>query len=560
MDIDPTTMDAEAYRPERTTTQLQLLVIREEGATTHPLPRSGRLTIGRAETNDVSIDHVLMSRDHAVIHVDQAIEVEDLGSRNGTRVRGETLSPGDRRVVQPGQAIEFGGTMCLIQVIEPTAKARGFTTHAHFEALLDEACQAARSANTPLAVLRIRLPEELTGRALLSAMEGGWSPKDLAASYAPGEYEVLLRGRPREDVERWVARLEATLPKVEIGWATCPEDGLSGDALLEAAGRRPTGKKAEGYVLVDPAMQDLYRIGERVAQGSISILLLGETGVGKEVLAESLHRASPRRDGPYVRINCAALAETLLESELFGYEKGAFTGATRAKAGLLETGHQGTVFLDEIGELPLPTQAKLLRVIEQRTVQRLGSLEPRKIDVRFLAATNRDLEAEVLRGTFRRDLYFRLNGVSLRVPPLRDRRGEIPPLARRFVKLIADELARPVPEISQRAMALLVAYHWPGNIRELKNVIDRAVLLSPDDRLEPEHLPLDKLGLDQGRPEVPLPAPTAPVDEDPERARILAALEACGGNQTRAARMLGMGRRTLAGRLDRFQIPRPKKG
>lgn len=560
MEFDPTTMDAEAYRPERVTTQLQLLVIREDGATTHPLPTQGRLTVGRAETNDVSIDHALLSRDHAVIHVGANIEVEDLGSKNGTRVRGEALKPGERRVVAPGQAIEFGGTMCLLQVIEPAAKARSFTTHAHFEASLDEACQSARSSHTPLVVAHIRLPEELTGRALLAALEGGWGPKDVAASYAPGEYEVLWRGRDREAAEKLVTRLAAALPKVEIGWASFPEDGLSADAILSVAARRSPPTRAEGYVLVDPAMQDLYKVLERVAQGSISVLLLGETGVGKEVLAEAVHQASPRRDGPFVRINCAALAETLLEGELFGYEKGAFTGATKAKAGLLETGHGGTVFLDEIGELPMATQAKLLRVIEQRQVQRLGSLEPRRIDVRFVAATNRDLEAEVLRGTFRRDLYFRLNGVSLRVPPLRDRRAEIPPLARRFAKLIADELARPSPEIGPRAMALLVAYHWPGNIRELKNVIDRAVLLSPDDHLEPEHLPLDKLGLDQGRPEAPVSTPAPPTDEDPERARIMAALEACGGNQTRAARMLGMGRRTLAGRLDRFQIPRPKKG
>jgi two-component system, NtrC family, response regulator AtoC len=556
---DPTTIDAEAWRPERKAVQLHLLVIREEGATTHALPRKGKLTVGRTETNDVPIDHVLLSREHAVIHVDESIEIEDLGSKNGTRVGGEALTPHKRLQVYPGQVIEFGGTMALIQATNPHKAARSFATHAHFEATLEEACAEARATGRALAVARVRLPEEVTGRRLLEALEGLLGPRDIVANYAPGEHEIMLRNKDRQDATTILAKLKQALPSIEVGFAAHPEDGLGAQALLDRAGRQAAPKQSEGFVVLDQAMLDLYRIAEKVAQGSISVTLLGETGVGKEVLAEAVHKASPRRDGPYVRINCAALAETLLEGELFGYEKGAFTGANRTKPGLLETAHQGTVFLDELGELPAAIQAKLLRVIEQRQVLRLGALEPRSIDVRFVSATNRDLEQEVVRGAFRRDLYFRLNGVSLRVPPLRERRAEIQPLADRFARAIAIELGRPVPDISPRAMALLIAYDWPGNIRELKNVIERAVLLAPDERIEPEHLPLDRLFLDQGRAP-PEPAAIEPIGaEETEHKRILAALEACGGNQTRAARMLGMGRRTLAGRLDRYQIPRPKK-
>ena len=187
-------------------------------------------------------------------------------------------------------------------------------------------------------------------------------------------------------------------------------------------------------------MRRVHELAERAAAGTINVLITGETGVGKELLAETVHRASPRRGGPYVCLNCAALSETLLESELFGHERGAFTGAVQAKPGLLETAARGTLFLDEVGELPLATQAKLLRVIETREVTRLGSVRPHRIDVRFIAATNRDLEAEVARGAFRADLYFRLNGITLTIPPLRSRLEEIRPLAETFA---APDLPRP---------------------------------------------------------------------------------------------------------------------
>jgi transcriptional regulator of acetoin/glycerol metabolism len=288
--------------------------------------------------------------------------------------------------------------------------------------------------------------------------------------------------------------------------------------------------------------------------------LAERAAAGKELLAETVHRASPRRDGPYVCLNCAALSETLLESELFGHERGAFTGAVAAKPGLLETAAGGSLFLDEVGELPLATQAKLLRVIETREMTRLGSVRPRRIDVRFIAATNRDLEAEVGRGAFRQDLYFRFNGITLTIPPLRARVEEIRYLAELFARQICRDLGRAPAVLPPAIIALLESYAWPGNIRELKNLVERAVLLSAGPIIGHEHLPLDKLA-PGGAPGGP-PSPrvdTQKITAPTERDKIITALNACAGNQSRAAEMLGMPRRTFVNKLDLYKIPRPKK-
>jgi DNA-binding NtrC family response regulator len=301
------------------------------------------------------------------------------------------------------------------------------------------------------------------------------------------------------------------------------------------------------------AMRRVHDLAQRAAAGTINVLVTGETGVGKELLAETVHRASPRRGGPYVCLNCAALSETLLESELFGHERGAFTGALQAKLGLLETAARGTLFLDEVGELQLSTQAKLLRVIETREVTRLGSVRPHRIDVRFIAATNRDLEAEVARGAFRADLYYRLNGITLTIPPLRSRLEEIRPLAETFLRQICRDLGRQPPLLPPASVAHLEDYGWPGNIRELKNVIERAVLLCEGPILEPQHMPLER-ALNESQK-----LTTSGAVPASERDRIVEALAACAGNQSRAAKMLGIPRRTFVSKLDAYRIPRPKK-
>jgi len=280
------------------------------------------------------------------------------------------------------------------------------------------------------------------------------------------------------------------------------------------------------------------------------------------VIAEHVHRCS-RRKGRFVPLNCAALTESLLESELFGYEKGAFTGAVRSKEGLFEAAEGGTLFLDEVGELPSTVQAKLLRVLEARQVLRVGGRQARNIDVRFVSATNRDLEAAVREGSFRQDLFFRLNGFSLTIPPLRDRPDDIAPLARRFVLLAAQALQRePAPTLEDAALEALRRYAWPGNIRELRNVIERAVLLCEGDRLGDEHFPFKgrAASSDSGTADADDPRTRLMQEiERAERARIVDALERCGHNQTQAAALLGISRRTLVTRLGLYDLPRPRK-
>lgn len=337
----------------------------------------------------------------------------------------------------------------------------------------------------------------------------------------------------------------------------------------------PVGKPdPQTVVIEDPVMQGVYELASKAAQALITVLLLGETGVGKEVLAQSIHKLSQRRSGPFLALNCAAISESLLEGELFGNERGAYTGASQSRAGLLESANGGTVFLDEVGELPLPIQVKLLRVLEERRILRVGGRTPVPIDVRFVSATNRDLEAEVQRGTFRQDLYYRLNGISITIPPLRERRREVIPLGLRFVDAAAKQLGRAAPTLTEEASELLLAYRWPGNIRELKNVIGRAVVLAEGD-IRPQHLPefIQRAAASQppssGAQSAAVGASTADPSPDSrglrgelatiEKRRILEALDKCHGNQTAAAELLGMSRRTLVSRLSEYDIPRPRK-
>jgi DNA-binding NtrC family response regulator len=321
----------------------------------------------------------------------------------------------------------------------------------------------------------------------------------------------------------------------------------------------PSPGSPPGVVLRDPAMRALYAEAARVARANINVLLLGETGVGKEVLARAIHAHSPRSKGPFMGVNCAALADSLLESELFGSEKGAFTGAL-ARAGLFEAAAGGTVFLDEVGELPLGTQAKLLRVLEERVVTRLGSTRSRPIDVRFLAATNRDVEADSRQGRLRPDLYFRLNGVALLIPPLRERPHEIEALATSFLSAACRDLERASPlAISSDALDVLRRHAWPGNVRELRNAIERAAVMCTEATILPEHLPPSLVAAI--RPSASSAGPSQPQNlqsemKSIERTRILEALERCGGNQSEAARQLGIPRRTLVSRLTELGLTR----
>lgn len=378
---------------------------------------------------------------------------------------------------------------------------------------------------------------------------------------------------------------------VPLGLATIAELGETMVVLqVEGPGMFTTsqgaGPKSAPKTDLSPAMQHLYRLIDNVAQSNITVIVRGETGVGKEVVAEEIHRRSDRAQGPIVKLNCAAFPEHLLEAELFGYERGAFTGATQSKPGLIESADKGTLFLDEIGELPLATQAKLLRVVESREVLRIGNLRPKSVDIRIIAATHRDLEEMVMAGQFRQDLYYRLNGVSLLVPPLRERTSEIPALANEFLARFCKESKRPTIGLASAALVVMKTYSWPGNVRELRNVIERAVVFCKAHSISPEHLglPMERLSARPmlASPRRPPPPPVdtrSPTSPPPahnetlalgttlpdemialERDRIMKALSESGGNQTQAAAMLGISRRTLLRRLDDYNVPRPRKG
>jgi DNA-binding NtrC family response regulator len=328
-----------------------------------------------------------------------------------------------------------------------------------------------------------------------------------------------------------------------------------------------------GVVVRDPAMRTLYEQAARAARTQLSVLILGETGAGKEVLARAIHAHSPRAKGPFLGIDMSALSESTLESELFGHEKGAFTGSVGARVGLLESANGGTVFLDEAANLSLETQKKLLRVLEQREVMRVGANRPRPIDVRFVAATNRDLEAESRAGRFREDLFFRLNGLTLVIPPLRDRPLEIEPLARMFLVSSCRQVERTAPpSLSAAALDALRTHAWPGNVRELRNAIERACALCLGDTILPEHLPPSLLAAARRAPvpAAPPPSRSANMPEQAasaltdelravEKTRIMNALERHAGNQSQAARELGISRGTLIARMEEFGLPRPRK-
>jgi len=312
-----------------------------------------------------------------------------------------------------------------------------------------------------------------------------------------------------------------------------------------------------GLVGQSPPMRALGELLTRVAGLDATVLIQGESGTGKELVARVLHMRSQRANGPFVAINCAALPEALLESELFGHVKGAFTGATTDKQGLFEAAAKGTLFLDEIGELPAGMQAALLRVLQEHAIRPVGSVREKPVDVRVVAATNRDLEAEVREGRFREDLYYRVNVFTVEVPPLRDREGDLIVLTNHFIQEMAARFGRTVRGIREDALAILLTHRWPGNVRELSNCIERAVALGKGEWVEVDDLPPRVLRSCQDEPEASsaidaiLPDDLVPISEVEER-YIRLVLERVSGNKTEAARILGIDRRTLHRKLQRM--------
>ncbi|MBI3003658.1 MAG: sigma-54-dependent Fis family transcriptional regulator [candidate division NC10 bacterium] len=418
----------------------------------------------------------------------------------------------------------------------------------------EEALERIRSEVVDLVLLDVRLPGR-DGIEVLEAvkahrpdcsvlmMTAFGSVESAVAALRAGADDYLVKPFRAEEVLR---RIQAVLER----------QGLRREVRRL---RREVGSRyGFGNLLGrSPAMRALVSQLEQVAATRSTVLLMGESGTGKELAARALHYHSDRAERPFVVIDCAAIPETLQESELFGHTRGAFTGAVAAKRGLFEEAHGGTVFLDEVGDLSGATQAKLLRVLQEGTVRRLGDTRTIQVDVRIIAATNRDLPAEVRAGRFREDLFFRLNVLPLQLPLLRERPEDIPLLAEHFLRRFAAETGRPVRHIAPAALDCLIAYRWPGNVRELEHAIERAVLLSQGETLEVRDLPpAVQGGGGQGVEEAPLRLrdAVARLNVDLERGLIRRALARTGGNRTEAAALLGISRRALLYKLKDYGI------
>jgi DNA-binding NtrC family response regulator len=332
-------------------------------------------------------------------------------------------------------------------------------------------------------------------------------------------------------------------------------------ARLQAYDREHVIPRFENIVGESPQMKEVFRTIEKVARSNATVLILGETGVGKELVAEALHRHSSRAERPFVKMNCAALHENLLESELFGHERGAFTGAERQRIGRFELANEGTLFLDEIGNMSASTQTKVLRVLQEREFERLGGSRTIKVDVRLVAATNKNLEDAIGRGEFREDLYYRLNVVSIRVPPLRERKEDIIPLARHFIDHFASELKKDVRGLDPSAVRVLKRHTWPGNIRELENTIERAVLMAEGHFMTADDLSLVSPGEgpEGDAPPLQLRLPPEGIDlEDLEKQAILEALRVNNWVQKDAARLLGISSRVMNYKVAKYEIKSPR--
>jgi DNA-binding NtrC family response regulator len=415
-------------------------------------------------------------------------------------------------------------------------------------------------------------------------------PVDAIAVHGPHSVLVLMPEANAATAERVARRLcrVGEGGALYCGVATFPGAAKGGGALVSEAhtaartctrsepvqhAKGVTTQEVGAPVVQAESMQRLYALADRVASNNVPVLILGETGTGKEVIARHVHRSSPRTQKRMVVINCAALPTNLIESALFGHEKGSFTGADAAKKGVFEEGDGSTVFLDEVGELSPAAQAALLRVLETKRFSRVGSAREIEVDVRIIAATHRDLEAMVDASTFRADLYYRLNTMTLKVPPLRERREEIAPLAETFLAGTAERWNTPAREFAPHTLTLLAAYHWPGNVRELRNVIERAAVICTNRTLEPEDLPerlrnavlADESNMYVSDAERASTAALVAADDlsavpfkdrirDYEVKLLTDALEAAGGNQSRAAELLQMPLRTLVHKIKAYGL------
>ena len=544
------------------------------------------LVIGRDPTVEIPIAHRSLSRRHArVTLTDGEVWVEDLESRNGTRVNGE---PADRRRLEQGDLLTLGAISASLHF--PAEIREALVGHDRFSLLLAHEIERAQSFRRTLALLTLEVdPARLDDDA-------GWPIRvaralrtsDRISVYAPGRVEAFAAEVDETQLERLARSTQLALGEgARCGAALFPRHASSREALIAAAheallraddshpcvlapslaqpswvkGSSPPPRSEVGGT----TMRRLEQTIARIAASDSPVLVYGETGVGKEVAARAIHHASGRGEQPMCCVNCAALPLSLLESLLFGHEQGAFTGAASRKLGIFESASGGTVFLDEIGELPAAAQAALLRVIDQRRLRRVGGNEEIAVDVRVLVATHRDLAAMCDAGTFRRDLYYRLNVFTLEVPALRRRKSEIPELVEAFLATANRDNRRTIEGIDEPAMRQLLSYDWPGNIRELRNVIERAVVVAEGLTITVEDLP--DVVQEAGPCEGDLPsggsdaggAVTTDLRRRLERyeARMIEEmLDETDGNKTEAARRLRLPIRTLSRKIRRYGIGR----
>jgi two-component system, NtrC family, response regulator AtoC len=565
-----------------------LLVLQGGSSSMFHLPRTGVVLIGRAPEADLQLTDETASRNHAkIITADGAARLHDLGSHNGTFVNGERVE--GTRALLSGDVITIGEMTLVLNAQRRAPAAHPILDAAALRQRLVEEVERATRYQRPLALVTLALPGAARRDEVAGAVAAELRLMDLVG-WAGDTQLVVAMPEIGADARGLADSLAALAPGARLGLATCPDDACDADTLLAAA--RAAASAAQpgtvaaaaaaareitlgdrNIIIADPAMVRLFDLIGRLAASDLPILILGETGAGKEDAALAVHHGSRRAKGPFVTLNCAAIPETLVESELFGHEKGAFTGAVAAKPGKLEAADGGTLFLDEIGELPPVVQAKLLRALEQKRVTRLGDVRERAVDLRIVAATNRSLDDEVKQGRFRQDLFFRLGAATVVLPPLRDRPREIPILARRFLAEACARAGREAPVISTAAMQKLAAWSWPGNVRELRNVIEYVAATVQEDNIEPWHLPDKVAGVDaDAAVEDAAAAPAAatpsgksfrPVTEELrelERARMLQALDAAGGVQRRAAELIGMPLRTFVMKVKQYGIsPRARK-
>jgi DNA-binding NtrC family response regulator len=537
-----------------------------------PLAAGDRKTVGRAEEADVVLKDLSVSRLHAELSVEIAEEgtaservsvfiQEKEGSTNGTFVGGNRLSGSARVAIDLGNTFQIGQTLLMVDYESRLPRPRRLFPHGYFAARIEEEClrQQDRREKHEFVVARLSIDAEGDDR-FLQACVGVLGPTDILARQRAGQYELMLLETGLTQAEATVAALGKELRAAGIvvrhGLALFPRDAQSAFALMDAANVRlePRPGHAENAAtpVQDPAMAALMQKLERAATTSSTVLLTGETGTGKSFLAERLHRMSARSAGPFISCDCGAISRDLIESELFGHAKGAFTGAWSAKTGVIEAAHGGTLFLDEVAELPVEQQVKLLTVLDKKGVRRVGEVQGRAVDFRLVAATNRDLRKLVREGRFREELFFRLNVIRLHVPPLRQRPSDVVLFAQHFLKELVPG-ASPPPALVPETLAYLSGYPWPGNIRELRHALERAVGLSDGGVLLPDDFELDEPG-DEPVAEA-LPAGGDPSPATITRDQLMALLIANGCNRTRAAKALGRSREWLRGKCQELGIP-----